>query len=185
MTHKANGERILYAGTFECYQGIDMLIKAFAKVVKERPDVEMLLVGGTPPQVDAMKRLATEHGLDGSCVFTGRVPKSQAMAYVDTADVLVSPRTEGTNTPLKVYEQLASGKPLVATNIWSHRQVLSEKVCFLVDPTPGAFAKGMLEALDSGPKARTIVAAAQRLYETAYSRPAYEQKIRRLLEVLT
>jgi len=182
---KANGARIVYAGTFESYQGIDILIKAMGEVAKQRSDVEMLLVGGTPRQVDAMKRLAADCGLDGRCVFTGRVPKSQARAYVETADVLVSPRIEGTNTPLKVYELLASGKPLVATNIWSHTQVLSEDVCFLVDPTPESFADGMLEALNNPEKARAVVAAAQELYETVYSRQAYEQKIHQLLEVLT
>ncbi len=181
---KPNGPRVVYAGTFEAYQGIDILIKAFAEVIKERPDVEMLLVGGTWPQVEAMKRLAADCGLDGSCVFTGRVPKSQARAYVDTADVLVSPRTTGTNTPLKVYEQLATGKPLVATNIWSHTQVLSDEVCFLVDPTPDSFAKGILEALNNMKKAKGVVNAALKLYETAYSRPAYEQKIGQLLETL-
>ena len=53
------------------------------------------------------------------------------------AQVLVSARIHGTNTPLKIYEQLASGRPLVATRIWSHTQVLSESVCFLADPDIG------------------------------------------------
>ena len=61
--------------------------------------------------------------------------------------MLVSPRVHGTNTPLKVYEHLASGKPLVATRIWSHTQVLDDSVCFLVEPEPDSMAKGLLRAL--------------------------------------
>ena len=46
-------------------------------------------------------------------------------------DVVTSPRVEGNNTPLKIYEQLASGVPLVATEVLSHTQVLSKEQCFL------------------------------------------------------
>jgi glycosyltransferase involved in cell wall biosynthesis len=103
---------------------------------------------------------------------------------LDRADVLVSPRREGTNTPLKVYEQLASGKPLVATRIGSHTQVLSDEVCFLVDPEPEAMAAGILSALEDTPKLRELVANARALYEQQYSASAYDAKMRRLLEIL-
>ncbi len=178
------GPRIVYAGTFEHYQGIDLLIDGFAQVAVTRPDVQLLLVGGSPPQVDVMKRRAQGLALGDQCVFTGQVSKAAARQLLATADVLVSPRREGTNTPLKVYEQLASGKPLVATNIYSHTQVLTEDVCFLVDPTPEGFAGGLARALDDAGGAARRVAGARRLYETAYSRPAYEQKMRDLLALL-
>jgi glycosyltransferase involved in cell wall biosynthesis len=144
----------------------------------------MVLVGGSPPQVEAMKQRAAAAGLGGRCVFTGQVSKTAARELLATADVLVSPRREGTNTPLKVYEQLASGKPLVATNIYSHTQVLTDDVCFLVDPTPQGMADGLARALDEPGEAARRVAGARHLYETAYSRQAYEQKMRDLLAVL-
>jgi glycosyltransferase involved in cell wall biosynthesis len=100
------------------------------------------------------------------------------------ADVLVSPRVNGTNTPLKIYEQLASGKPLVATRIPSHTQVLSDEVCMLVEPEPPAMAAGILRAID-GEARLAQVASARALYERAYSRPAYEAKVRQLLEMLS
>jgi predicted amidohydrolase YtcJ len=82
-----------------------------------------------------------------------------------------------------VYEQLASGKPLVATRIWSHTQVLSDDVCILVDAEPEPMAAGILKALDDQTRGTYVVNAAS-LYERAYSRPAYEAKVRRLLENL-
>jgi glycosyltransferase involved in cell wall biosynthesis len=184
LNGQVSGSLIVYAGTFEPYQGLDILIRAFHRVAERRPDTRLLMVGGTARQVEEMKRLANQEGLNGRCTFTGRVSKREATSLLDRADVLVSPRREGTNTPLKVYEQLASGKPLVATRIGSHTQVLSDEVCFLVDPEPEAMAAGILSALEDTPKLRELVANARALYEQQYSASAYDAKMRRLLEIL-
>ena len=175
---------ILYAGTFEVYQGIEILIEAFAHVVRQRPEARLLLVGGTPDQVRRLRVLADSLALGDTCILTGPIPKSGAMRYTQSAMVLVSPRLHGTNTPLKIYEQLASGRPLVATRIWSHTQVLDDSVCYLVEPTPLSLAEGLLTALtdESGSAGRARNARA--LYEREYARPAYERKIQRLLEIV-
>lgn len=176
---------ILYAGTFEAYQGIEILVEAFAKSIKRVADARLLLVGGSPEQVRNIRELADSLGLGDSCVLTGRVPKTVASAYTQSAQVLVSPRIHGTNTPLKIYEQLASGRPLVATRIWSHTQVLDDSVCFLADPNAQSFADGLIEALTDASGAAERVRNAVALYERKYSRPVYERKIRRLLEIVT
>jgi glycosyltransferase involved in cell wall biosynthesis len=175
---------ILYAGTFEAYQGIDVLVRAFAVVAAKRPDARLWLVGGTDAQVRRVRELVTELGLTDVCVLTGVVPKAQALRYTADAAILVSPRLHGTNTPLKIYEQLASGKPLVATRIWSHTQVLDEKVCYLVDPEPQSMADGLLLALADLGRTTERPQNARALYEREYARPVYEGKIRRLLEIV-
>jgi len=175
---------ILYAGTFEAYQGIDVLVRAFALVAAKRPDARLWLVGGTEAQVRRARELVTELGLTDACVLTGVVPKAQALRYTADAAILVSPRLHGTNTPLKIYEQLASGKPLVATRIWSHTQVLDEKVCYLVDPEPQSMADGLLLALADLGRTTERPQNARALYEREYARPVYEGKIRRLLEIV-
>jgi glycosyltransferase involved in cell wall biosynthesis len=175
---------ILYAGTFEAYQGIEILVEAFAQAAQQRPEARLLLVGGTDRQVQKIRALAETLGLGNRCVLTGRVSKTEALAYTAAADVLVSPRIHGTNTPLKIYEQLASGKPLVATRIWSHTQVLDESVCFLADPSAESFAAGLVAALADPAGAAERVRNAMALYDREYSRPVYEAKIRRLLEIV-
>jgi glycosyltransferase involved in cell wall biosynthesis len=175
---------ILYAGTFEAYQGIEILVEAFAKVVKRKPEARLLLVGGTDEQVLKIRQLADSLGLGDACVLTGRVPKTAAIAYTQSAQALVSPRTRGTNTPLKIYEQLASGRPLVATRIWSHTQVLDDSVCFLADPSAESLADALVLALTDASGAAERVRNAMALYEREYSRPVYERKIRRLLEIV-
>ena len=97
---------------------------------------------------------------------------------------MVSSRVSGTNTPLKIYELLASGIPLVATNIYSHTQVLSEDVAFLVSPEPADMARGILDALTKEEHARTKVRNAMELYNKKYSRPIYKSKISELLAML-
>ncbi len=111
---------VAYAGTFEPYQGLDLLHEAFRRIRRERRDVSLLLVRGTPGQVERYRRLAVELGIDTDCVFTGRIGQIAARQLAATAAVVTSPRLEGTSTPLKIYEQLAGGIPLVATRIEAH-----------------------------------------------------------------
>jgi glycosyltransferase involved in cell wall biosynthesis len=174
----------VYAGTLEPYQGIDILITAFGHVTEEEPNAMLLIVGGDKSQVSHYAALARSLGIEKRCVFTGRVPQSIAKRYIKRASVLLSPRSEGTNTPLKVYEQLASGIPLVATRIYSHTQVLSEDVAFLVEPNPEDMAKGILSALKGNGLADRISSNAIRLYQEKYSRPVYVRKMKQLLERL-
>ncbi|MEJ2539642.1 MAG: glycosyltransferase family 4 protein [Gemmatimonadota bacterium] len=173
-----------YAGTFESYQGIDLLLRAHALVRRVLPEAVLLLVGGSPDKVAEYRQLARSLGVSDACRFTGTVSQEEARALMRRASVLVSPRIRGTNTPLKIYEILAGDRPLVATRIASHTQVLTEDACILADPEPEAFAAGVLEALQDASRRREVVAGARRLYETAYAPERYQAKMRRLLDLL-
>lgn len=179
-----NKKVIVYAGTLEKYQGIDILISAFPDVIKNIPDSLLLIVGGTKDQVDSYIQLTEKLGVKESVIFTGRVPQQAAKYYTAVADVLASPRSAGTNTPLKIYEQLASGKPLVATKIYSHTQVLTDNVAFLVEPEPSKVADGLIHALNSNGMVKQKVENAIKLYEEKYSRKIYKQKLSNLLRLL-
>jgi glycosyltransferase involved in cell wall biosynthesis len=174
----------LYAGTFEVYQGVDLLVRAFSQVVRVRPEVRLLLVGGNAEQVRAMQALATSLQLGSSCVVAEQVAKSQVSELVKCATLLVSARLLGTNTPLKIYEYLDSGRPIVATRIWSHTQVLDDSVSWLVEPDESALAQGLLAALTDDVGSSVRVQNAQDLYRARYSRAAYADKIRRVLEIV-
>jgi glycosyltransferase involved in cell wall biosynthesis len=180
------GRRVIgYAGTFEVYQGLEMLLHAFAQVNREVPAARLLLVGGTANQVAKMAQLADSLRLSGACHFTGSVSKQAASRLMNSVQVLVSPRIYGTNTPLKIYENLSAGLPIVATRIWSHTQVLNESVCCLVEPDAASLAGGLLAALTDKARAKERADNARALYETEYARPVYERKVRRLLELVS
>jgi len=172
----------VYAGTLESYQGIEMLIQSFGKVIQRRPDAFLLIAGGTAPQVEKYRALADAEGLANDCLFTGSVSQRRAHLYMQSANALLSPRTEGTNTPLKVYQQLASDIPLVATNIFSHTQVLNDDVAFLADPEPESFGAAMIAAMSDNGAANIKTENAMRLYEKEYSRDSYVRKLSTLLD---
>ncbi|MFQ5889861.1 MAG: glycosyltransferase family 4 protein [Gemmatimonadota bacterium] len=176
---------VAYAGTFQPYQGIDLLIPAFARVRERRPDAFLLMVGGRPAQVERYRRMAIELGMDGHCLFTGMLDPTTARRYLRRATVVVSPRDRGTNTPMKIYEHLANGIPLVATRVVAHTQVLDDDICFLVDADPDSLARGVLEALDDEARRREVVARARARYSSEYSRERYVEKMRHVLEVLS
>jgi glycosyltransferase involved in cell wall biosynthesis len=174
----------VYTGTLEAYQGIDVLIRAFPRVVERNPDAFLLVAGGSSTQVDHFRALAKAERLEEHCLFTGNVPQKLANAYMERADVLLSPRTEGTNTPLKIYQKLASGIPLVATNTYSHTQVLDDEVAFLADPEPEAFGEAMITAMIDKSAARLKAENASRRYDEKYSRESYVKKLSAVLSAL-
>lgn len=175
---------VAYIGTFESYQGLDLLLPALARVGRERPDAYFLLVGGSPEQVEARRRQASELGLEGRVRFTGIVPRATARRLARAATLLTSPRSKGTNTPLKIYEAMALGTPLVATRVPSHTQVLDDEICFLADPEPEAFARAILAGLEDPERRRAVARAARDRYDRDYDRDAYREKIHALLEEL-
>lgn len=135
---------IVYTGTFEPYQGLDLLLKS-ARIVQDHcPEALFIMVGGDPQQVERWRNQSIAYGLEHAMLFTGAVPLAEAMAYLDVAEILVSPRTSGMSVPLKIYSYLHSGKPIVATNVTAHSQVLSAEIAVLVATTEQAFADGIL-----------------------------------------
>jgi len=95
--------------------------------------------------------------------------------------VLVSPRSRGKNTPLKIYQYLRSGTPIVATNLLTHTQVLDATVAELTDPTPDAFAAGILRVMGDGARGSALARAALDLANTRYTYEAYVQRTREAL----
>jgi glycosyltransferase involved in cell wall biosynthesis len=175
---------ILYTGTFEAYQGLDLLFAAVAIVKRSRPDARLVLAGGKPAQIAAANNRARDAGVDDVTIFAGERPASEIPAFLRAADVLVSPRSRGTNTPLKIYQYLRAGRPIVATRLLTHTQVLSDDTSILTEATAEDFARGILAALADPAHAERIGRNARHLAETKYSYEAYVEKTRQACELL-
>lgn len=169
---------VLYTGTFEAYQGLDLLLDAFARVVKERPDARLVLAGGHPPQIETMRHDAASRGIADAVIFAGQRPSSEIPLYLRMADVLVSPRSTGTNTPLKIYQYLRSETPIVATRLLTHTQVLSDDTAILTAATSDGFAEGILSVLRDPAHGSAVAARARHLADTKYSYEAYLARTR-------
>jgi glycosyltransferase involved in cell wall biosynthesis len=168
---------VLYAGTFEPYQGLDLLVDAAPTVVRGRSNTAFLCLGGKEGQIAALRRRAAANGVADHFIFPGTIPAELVEAHFALADVLVSPRVSGTNTPLKIYSYLRSGVPILATNIRSHTQVLNSEVALLVEPHSEAIAAGILRLLGNSDLRRRLIRNALKLAENQFSAEAYYAKV--------
>ena len=181
-----DGRRVvLYTGNFLPYQGLDLLINSAKQVLRQRDDVAFLLVGGTQDQVQYHRTLVEKLGIAAHFHFTGVVAPEEIPLFVKISDVLVSPRTGGTNTPLKIFSYLQSGKPIVATNLYTHTQVLNNSVSVMVEPEPDALAAGILSVLDSPVLADKLGSEARRHFENNYSVESFIEKTQQALRLAT
>ncbi|MCK5146648.1 glycosyltransferase family 4 protein [bacterium] len=171
----------LYTGTFETYQGLDMLIQSARLALAEDEKLIFVLVGGHGDQVDYYKKMAEEAGVLDRMIFVGQVRPNEVNSYIRVADILLSPRTRGTNTPLKIYAYFRSGVPMVATRLWTHTQVMDDSVAMLVEPDPQSYAEGILTLIGDSQLRNKISKAAVALAESQFSYVAYKAKFTRAL----
>ena len=179
------GIMVLYTGTFEAYQGLDLLFAAARHVIEARPDARFVLAGGRPEQIAIAREQAVAAGVADAVLFAGQRPADEIPLFLDAADVLVSPRSTGTNTPLKIYQYLRSGRPIVATRLLTHTQVLNDDVAILTTATAEGFASGILTALTDLERAREVGNGARVLADTKYSYDAYLSRTRQACDHLT
>ena len=165
----------LYVGNLEHYQGVDLMLDAIAML--ESPPLKFVAVGGDADAAAAYRARVAALGLEAHVEFIGARPLSQLGALLAQADVLVSPRLKGQNTPMKLYSYLAAGKALLATRIRSHTQVLSDDNALLVEPTPAALARGLDVLLHSPALREQLALSARRLATTRYSLTQFRASI--------
>ena len=175
---------VLYTGTFEAYQGLDLLFEAMAHVRATMPDARLLLAGGKPSQIDKAREHASVVGIVDAVIFAGERPAAEIPAYMLACDALVSPRSRGTNTPLKIYQYLRSGRPIVATRLLTHTQVLSDQTAILTGTSAEEFGDGILAALTDHQRASALGREARALAETKYSYDAYLERTRQMCAAL-
>lgn len=139
------GKTVLgFVGSFYAYEGLDLLLDAFAAMHAGQPDLRVLLVGGGPQDAN-LKAQAQRLGIADKVVFTGRVPHSEVSRYYDLIDLLAYPRhsmrlTELV-TPLKPLEAMAQGRIFVASDVGGHKELIRD------GETGRLFAAGQVPAL--------------------------------------
>ena len=167
---------LLYTGTLEQYQGLDTLLRSVVRVQAACPGARYIIVGGKPEQVARLRVLALQLGVLNAVRFVGQRPLEEMPTYMALADILLSPRSEGTHTPLKLYTYLHSGKPILATDILSHTQVLTSEIAMLVPATEDGLVQGALELLGNPEQARMLGKRGQAYAKEHYSWPVFVEK---------
>jgi glycosyltransferase involved in cell wall biosynthesis len=172
------GPVVLYSGNLEPYQGVDVLLQAAPQV----PEAWFVFMGGDPAAVEALRARAGTGA--ARAVFAGQRPPSELPSFLALADVLVSPRLSGENTPFKVYTYLASGRPLVATRLTTHTQIMDDSIAVLVEPTAAGLSGGIRTVLANPVEAAERAARGRALIEREYSPRRYAEKVARAYETV-
>jgi len=145
----------MYVGNLEPYQGIGLLLDGFRYTVARVPNAHLVIVGGLAQDIERYRRRAQQLGIVAQVHFLGPRPVTALDGLLRRADVLVSPRLKGLNTPMKIYSYLDSGTAVLATRLRSHTQVLDDRTAYLVAPEPQALGDGLAHLLsDPGLRAR-------------------------------
>jgi len=166
------GEQILlYAGTLEAYQGVPLLVEAMTQV-RDLP-VRLVIVGGREDQQRLLEKLAAGLGVADRVVIAGAAAQQDVPSLYRAADVLASPRESGDNTPLKLFSYLGSGRPVLATRIASHTQIVDDTTAELVEPTPAALAAGIRRLLGSPERRGELARNGIRAVDERYGTRAY------------
>ncbi len=170
------GRLALYVGNLQRYQGVEQAVRAMAQLPPAL-DITLVLIGGTPADVARVRALVHELHVQERVYLLGPRPLAQLGGFLAQADILVSPRARGSNTPMKIYSYMSSGIPILATRIASHTQVLDENCALLVEPNPQALATGFATLATDGAMRVRLGAAARRRAAERYSVEAFRRKV--------
>ena len=153
----------MYVGNLEHYQGIGLLLEGFRHALLRVPNAHLVIVGGIPEDIAHYGQRAIQLGIGSRVHFLGQRPISALEDLFRRADVLVSPRLKGLNTPMKIYSYLDSGTAVLATRLRTHTQVLDDHTAYLVEPDPESLGNGLAELL-SDPVLRERLANQAKAY---------------------
>jgi glycosyltransferase involved in cell wall biosynthesis len=154
---------VVYAGSFVALQALDLLLEAVPGVLTAVPNTTFLLVGGSDAEIEELRAQAQSLGVGDHVIFERSLPQAAIPAYLEAADVLVSPRVQGINSPGKLLNYLASGRPVVATDTLVHNQLLTADSAILTPPSASGLAAGLVTALTDPAWAAEVTAGAQKL----------------------
>ena len=185
QTLNIRGTCLMYVGNLERYQGIDLLLGSFADFASANREATLVVAGGTDEDVGKYTKKADKLGIRDRVRFTGHRPLEEMPALFAAADILVSPRIKGTNTPMKLYSYLHSGKAVLATDIPSHTQVLGSETAMLAAPRRREFAAAMRMLAQDAALRDMLGRNGKALVEEKYSRKQFAETVRELYDGLS
>ena len=139
--------------------------------------LHLIVIGGTPERVAAARGRAQAAGVESRVSLLGPAPLAHLPHLLAQADLLLSPRRTGVNTPMKVYAYMSSGRPIVGTDILSHTQVLDEGTARLVPPGPRGLATAMRAMEGDRVESQRLGAAARARAKERYGPDAFRRRL--------
>lgn len=186
MVGKEQCKLVLYVGSFAVYQGIDLLFDSIPLVVRECPQVRFAVIGGTREEITERRVQLEKEGVSGAVVFPGFVAPDTLPDYLSAADVLLSSRLSGVNTPLKLLDYLKAGGVVVATDCAANRLILDAGNALLAQPEAKAFASAIVQAVRDEKLRQRLSGAGAKLISEVHNFTEFSRRLHKCYEsVLT
>jgi len=175
-----------YAGHLYAWKGVDILIHALAKT----PGVHGLIVGGhtAEPDLGRVRQLANELRIGNRVTFTGLVAPSEVPAHLAKATMLVLPNPASAisthfTSPLKLFEYMAAGRAIIASDLPAIREILRDgENALLVEPGNAAAIAAAMRRLIDGPALAANLAKTAAAEAARYTWPRRAERLETLLK---
>lgn len=177
QTHQVQGKIFMYIGNLESYQGIDLMLDAFSIYYPDHIDSRLIILGGEQEHIDHYQAKCQQLSIQESVIFMGKQPVAQINQFMSQADILLSPRTQGVNTPMKVYSYLDSGVVVLATDLPTHTQVADATTAYLCAADEKSFAGGMETLSMDVELCNELAANAKNLIAREHSYPVFRSRL--------
>lgn len=116
-----------FVGGFYPWHGLDLLMDAAEKVLELIPNTKFFLIGDGPIR-DDLERRVKKSILKDAAIFTGSIPYSDLPRYIAAFDIGVVPNSTNYSSPLKMFEYMAMGKPVLAPRLAPIKEVIKDGV---------------------------------------------------------
>lgn len=166
-----------YVGSFAVYQGLELLFAAIPLAVRQNPSLRFLIIGGTTEEIAEKKQTLSHQGIKDRVIFLGLVDPEDLPTYLKAADILLSPRISGKNSPLKLLDYLKAKRPIVATDIEANSQILKKSDALLIEPEPEAMAHAISCLVVDQQLRQTLAGRGQDLLQKRYNYPFFRKQI--------
>ncbi|MCL7488545.1 MAG: glycosyltransferase family 4 protein [Desulfobulbaceae bacterium] len=176
---KTNENEVLvtFVGSFAVYQGIDLLMDAIPLVVRECSQARFIIIGGTAREIEQRKNTLQAQGAGNFVTFLGKIAPDILPDYLAASDILLSPRTSGVNTPLKLLDYLKTGRPIVATDVQANRLILDENSAVFAGPEPHPLAAAIVSLVPDADKRNVLGGNGRKLHETKYNFQEFTKRL--------
>jgi glycosyltransferase involved in cell wall biosynthesis len=178
---------IIWVGGFFPWHDLDLLIDSFALVLQRHPSIKLVLVGDGQTR-PAVTQKIQKNGLQGSVIMTGAIPHSDVPGVLSIADIAVVPAAPvsasggGTGTPLKLFEYMAAGKPIVATDLNQAADVIRNGYSGLLVEAGNVnmFADALLKLINDPLERARLGGNAQQQANDLYSWEGYTRSLEKI-----
>jgi len=175
---------ILFVGRLDIRKGLPVLVRAMGQVLTAYPSARLVIVG-SGPQRPSIQRLCTSLGIEPSVRFMGRVSHQDLPGYYSGCTIFVAPALSGEAMGIVLIEALASGRPVVASDIPGYNEVITNGRDGILVPAnnPAALAQALIQLLDS-PALRERLGQLARARAADYAWPLVAERIERVYQAV-